>query len=52
MWVLVIKRNNNCVRPRGDSKIASGDVLVASGYAEGTDALKKLASPTQTCSVE
>jgi len=52
MWVLVIKRNDNCVRPRGDSKIASGDVLVASGYAEGADALKKLASPTQTCNVE
>ena len=52
MWVLVIKRNDNCIRPRGDSKIASGDVLVASGYAEGADALKKLASPTQTCSVE
>jgi uncharacterized protein with PhoU and TrkA domain len=52
MWVLVIKRNDNCVRPRGDSKIASGDVLVASGYAEGADALKNLASPTQTCNVE
>jgi uncharacterized protein with PhoU and TrkA domain len=52
MWVLVIKRNDNCVRPRGDSKIATGDVLVASGYAEGADALKKLASPNQTCSIE
>ena len=52
MWVLVIKRNDNCVRPRGDSKIASGDVLIASGYAEGADALKKLASPTQTCNIE
>ena len=52
MWVLVIKRSDNCVRPKGDSKIASGDVLVASGYAEGADALKKLASPTQTCSVD
>lgn len=52
MWVLVIKRNDNCVRPRGDSKIEVGDVLVASGYAEGADALKRLASPTQTCNVE
>ena len=52
MWVLVIKRNDKCLRPRGDSKIAAGDVLVASGYAEGADALKKLASPTQTCTVE
>ncbi len=52
MWVLVIKRNEKCLRPRGDSKIAVGDVLVASGYAEGADALKKLASPTQTCTAE
>jgi uncharacterized protein with PhoU and TrkA domain len=48
MWVLVIKRNDLWVRPRGDSKIAPGDVLIASGYAEGADALKSLASPTQT----
>jgi uncharacterized protein with PhoU and TrkA domain len=52
MWVLVIKRNDRCVRPRGDSKISSGDVLIASGYAEGADALKRLASPTQTCNIE
>jgi uncharacterized protein with PhoU and TrkA domain len=52
MWILVIKRNDRCLRPRGDSKISSGDVLVASGYAEGADALKKLASPTQACTVE
>ena len=52
MWVLVIKRENNCVRPRGESKISVGDILVASGYAEGADALKKLASPTQTCNIE
>jgi uncharacterized protein with PhoU and TrkA domain len=52
MWVLVIKRDNACVRPRPDSKIAAGDVLIASGYAEGADALKKLAAPSQACSVE
>ena len=52
MWVLVIKRNDKCLRPRGDSRIASGDVLVASGYAEGADDLKRLASPTQTCNVQ
>ncbi len=52
MWVLAIKRNDKCVRPRGDLKIAVGDVLVASGYAEGADDLKKLASPTQTCTAE
>ena len=52
MLVLVIKREEKCVRPRGDSKIEAGDVLVASGYAEGADALRKLASPTQTCNDE
>jgi uncharacterized protein with PhoU and TrkA domain len=52
MWVLVIKRNDNCVRPRGDSKITAGDVLIASGYAEGADDLRRLASPTQTCNIE
>jgi uncharacterized protein with PhoU and TrkA domain len=52
MWVLVIKRDNACVRPRPDSKIVAGDILIASGYAEGADALKKLASPNQTCSPE
>lgn len=52
MWVLVIKRKDKCLRPRGDSKIAAGDVLVASGYAEGADDLKRLASPAQTCNAE
>jgi hypothetical protein len=46
--VLVIKSNDNCLQPRGNSKIASGDVLVVSGYAGKACALKKLASPTQT----
>ncbi len=52
MWVLVIKREDKCLRPRADSKIAVGDVLVASGYAEGANALKTLASPSESCSVE
>ncbi len=52
MWVLVIKRDNRCIRPRKDTKIQVGDVLVASGYAEGANALHKLASPNQTCDVE
>ena len=37
---------------RADSKIEVGDVLVASGYAEGADDLKKLASPAQACNIE
>ncbi len=52
MWVLVIKRDDTCLRPWPDSRIQVGDVLVASGYAEGADALKKLASPTRTCNEE
>jgi len=52
MWVLVIKRGDKSIRPRADSKIEEGDVLIASGYAEGANALKKLASPAQVCAVE
>jgi uncharacterized protein with PhoU and TrkA domain len=52
MWVLVIKRGGKYLRPRADSKIQAGDVLVASGYAEGADDMKKLASPAQVCNVE
>lgn len=49
MSVLVIKRSEQCLRPRGDAKIQAGDTLVASGYAEGADDLIRLASPTQAC---
>jgi uncharacterized protein with PhoU and TrkA domain len=52
MWILVIKRGENYLRPKGDSKIQIGDVLVASGYAEGAKDLKKLSSPAQVCNVE
>jgi uncharacterized protein with PhoU and TrkA domain len=52
MWVLVIKRSEQCLRPRGDSRIQAGDILIASGYAEGAEDLKKLASPTLACELE
>ncbi len=52
MWVLAIKRADKTLRPKGDSRIESGDILIASGYAEGVEAIKKLASPSQSCSVE
>ncbi|MEM3054231.1 MAG: TrkA C-terminal domain-containing protein [Candidatus Bathyarchaeia archaeon] len=45
MWVLAIKREGKCVRPKPDSKIQVGDILIASGYAEGAEHLKKLAAP-------
>jgi len=45
MWVLAIKREGKCIRPKPDLKIQVGDVLIASGYAEGAEDLKKLAAP-------
>ena len=45
MWVLAIKRNNRSLRPKPFTRIHSGDVLIASGYSEGAEDLKKLASP-------
>ena len=45
MWVLAIRRKGKYIRPRQHTKIESGDVLIASGYAEGEEDLKKLASP-------
>ncbi|MCW4023928.1 MAG: hypothetical protein NWF01_02705 [Candidatus Bathyarchaeota archaeon] len=52
MEVLVIKRDEKSMRPRMDSTIHAGDILVASGYAEGAEDFKKLASPSQNCDVE
>ncbi|MGB9675809.1 MAG: potassium channel family protein [Candidatus Bathyarchaeales archaeon] len=45
MWVLAIRKGEKCIRPKPDSKIEVGDVLIASGYAEGAEDLKRLASP-------
>jgi len=45
MWVLVVRRGGKWVSPSPDLKINAGDVLIASGYAEGEEDLKKLASP-------
>ncbi len=45
MWILAIKRNNRSLRPKPFTRIHSGDVLIASGYSEGAEDLKKLASP-------
>ena len=45
MWVLAIRRGGRFIRPRPHTKIEEGDVLIASGYAEGEEDLKKLASP-------
>ncbi|MBS7656699.1 MAG: TrkA C-terminal domain-containing protein [Candidatus Bathyarchaeia archaeon] len=45
MWVLAIRRGEKCIRPKPDTIIEQGDILIASGYAEGVEDLKKLASP-------
>lgn len=45
MWVLAIRRGDKCIRPKPETKIQVDDVLIASGYAEGEEDLKKLASP-------
>ncbi|MEJ5327936.1 MAG: TrkA C-terminal domain-containing protein [Candidatus Bathyarchaeia archaeon] len=52
MWVLVIRRGEKSLRPKPDTVIQLGDILIASGYAEGVDAFKKLASPERVCDLE
>jgi uncharacterized protein with PhoU and TrkA domain len=52
MWILAIKRGEKSLRPKPDTIIQLGDVLIASGYAEGVDDLKKLASPAHKCNIE
>jgi uncharacterized protein with PhoU and TrkA domain len=44
MWVLVIRRGKRWLRPRPYTVIKTGDVLIASGYAEGVEDLKRLVS--------
>jgi uncharacterized protein with PhoU and TrkA domain len=52
MWILAIKRGEKSLRPKPAARIQLGDVLIASGYAEGVEDLKKLASPAYQSSVE
>ncbi len=44
MWVLVIRRGKYWLRPRPDTVIKAGDILLASGYAEGESDFETLAS--------
>lgn len=44
MWVLVIRRGKNWLRPRPETVIKAGDTLIASGYAEGVEDFKEIAS--------
>jgi uncharacterized protein with PhoU and TrkA domain len=52
MWILAIKRGEKSLRPKHSTKFQIGDILIASGYAEGVEDLKKLASPSQQSSIE
>lgn len=42
MWVLSIKRGDKWVRPKPDTVVEAGDHIIASGYAEGAEDLKRL----------
>jgi uncharacterized protein with PhoU and TrkA domain len=44
MWVLVVKRGERWIRPRPDIVLQVGDVVIASGYAEGEDDFQGLIS--------
>ncbi len=52
MWILAIKRGEKSLRPKPDTKIQIGDILLASGYAEGVKDLQRLVSPEQQCNIE
>jgi len=42
MWVLVLRRGDRWMRPRPYTVIQAGDIIVASGYAEGEEDFKSL----------
>jgi uncharacterized protein with PhoU and TrkA domain len=44
MWVLAIRRGKKWLRPQPSSIVKAGDLLIASGYTEGEEDLRKLAS--------
>ena len=44
MWILTIKRGDSWLRPKPDAVVKTGDILIAAGYAEGEEDLKRLAS--------
>ena len=42
MWVLVLRRGDRWMRPRPYTRIEGNDIIIASGYADGEEDLKKL----------
>ena len=48
MWVLAIRRGGRWIRPRPDTVLEAGDVLIASGYADGVEDFRRLVEGSQT----
>ena len=44
MWVLVVRRGEKWLRPKPEMIIEADDILIASGYADGEEDLKKIIS--------
>lgn len=42
MWVLLIRRGDKWIRPRPDTVLQAGDIIIASGYSEGAEDFKRL----------
>jgi uncharacterized protein with PhoU and TrkA domain len=42
MWVLAIRRGDRWIRPRPETLLEAGDVLIASGYADGVEDFRRL----------
>ncbi len=47
MWILALRRGSSWIRPRPSTILQKNDVLIASGYAEGEEDLRSLASSQQ-----
>ncbi len=43
-WILVIKRGDRWLRPKASTAVEEGDILVASGYADGEEDFKQVVS--------
>ncbi len=42
MWILLIRRGDKWIRPKPDTVLQAGDIIVASGYGEGAEDFKRL----------
>lgn len=42
MWILLIRRGDKWIRPRPDTALEAGDIIIASGYSEGVEDFKRL----------